>query len=89
MSTIVIPGPSLLYVTWGCRRCGHRGGQARTTVPMMDGLSNESEVMRNLLAALRRKLTRVHLAKQGCLAVVDDFIIEATVPKDKTLAKRI
>lgn len=88
MPDITIPGPSLLYVQWGCRRCGHRGGVARTTVPMGDVRDSE-ELMRVLLASLRRKLVRVHQRGQRCIASADDFLIDAHVPRGMQLAARL
>lgn len=88
MPNIIIPGPSLLYVQWGCKRCGHRGGVARTTVPMGDAQDSE-ELMRVLLESLRRKLVRVHQRGQRCIASVDDFIIDAHVPRGMRLAARL
>jgi hypothetical protein len=86
MAGIVLAGPSQLYVQWSCRRCGHRGGIAKTTVPV--GREWNEPMMRHLFDSLRQKLVRVHL-RQGCVAVVDDFEIAAFVPHGKTLLDRI
>jgi hypothetical protein len=89
MSSIIIPGPSLLYVKWGCRRCGHRDGIARTTVPLVDGMTEQSAIVQQLLVALRKRLVRKHMRVSGCIATMDDFILESTVPNGKLLAKKV
>lgn len=83
MSTIQIPGAPLLWVRWDCRRCGHTGGVARTTVPLVDRTWTEA-MMRHLLDGLRRKLVRIH-QKQGCIATIEDFHIYRGAPDDKVL----
>jgi hypothetical protein len=88
MSNIVLPGPSLIYVQWGCRRCGHRGGVARTTIPLGDARDSE-EMMRVLLQSLRTKLVRVHQRGQRCIASPDDFLIDPHVPRGMQLAARL
>jgi hypothetical protein len=86
MTALVIPGPSQLYVQWSCRRCGHTGGIARTTIPVTPEW-NEA-MMRELLSTLRRKLVRKHLL-QACFATVDDFDFAAFVPQGQTLLDRV
>lgn len=81
----VLAGPPPLYVRWSCRRCGHQGGIARTTVPVV-GWS--TEMYQHLLQSLRQRLTRKHL-DQGCVATVEDFRIEPFVPDGKTLLDRV
>jgi hypothetical protein len=83
MGVITIPGRPLLWVRWGCRRCGHQGGIARTTVPLVDPTTPEV-FMRELFAALRRKLIKIHL-RQGCVATVEDFTVERVTPEGKTI----
>ena len=89
MGNIVIPGPALFYVKWGCRRCGHRDGVARPTVPLLDGMSNQTEIVQELLVSLRKKLVRKHARVSGCIAAMDDFVIEGTVPPGRTLGQRV
>lgn len=75
VSTIQIPGQHVFVVKWGCRRCGHQGGIAKTTIPLPREALNEA-VVRNLFAALRQKLVKVHQRSQGCIATIEDFTIE-------------
>jgi hypothetical protein len=89
MGNIVLPGPALLYVKWGCRRCGHQNGIARTTVPLIDGLSDQREIVEALLVSLRKKLVRKHMRVSGCIATMDDFRLEHFVPAGKTLQGRV
>ena len=70
MSNIALAMPPLVYVQWGCRRCGHQGGIARTTVPL-DTTWTEG-MGRTLFDQLRLKLVRVH-QKSGCIATPSDF----------------
>jgi hypothetical protein len=84
MSVIEVPTP-LLYVRWSCRRCGHDGGFAQTTVPIVTKDWNE-EMMRHLLDALRAHLVNVHARSQGCIASHDDFIITRGVPEDRKIS---
>jgi hypothetical protein len=81
MATIEIPGPATFYVRWSCRRCGHIGGFAKTTVPIVTREVTEP-MMRNLLEALRVKLVKVHMRGQQCIAVPEDFRIERGAPED-------
>lgn len=79
MPDVVIAGPSLIYVTWDCRRCGHIGGKARTTIPLE---TTWTEAMgRVLFQTLKEKLSRFH-QKHGCIAVPDDFRIRRYEPTD-------
>lgn len=80
---IAIPNAAF-YVRWSCRRCGHLGGFAQTTVPIVTKDWTEA-MMRPLLDDLRKKLVMVHL-KQGCVAVPDDFKLERGVPEDQRLS---
>lgn len=84
---MVVEAPHALtfYVRWGCRRCGHKGGFAKTAIPIVTTEWTEP-MMRNLLDALRQKLVKVHMRGQGCIAVPDDFIIERGVPEDKEIS---
>lgn len=75
MPTIEIPGARVFFVRWSCRKCGHRGGVAKTTVPFPREALTEA-VVRNLFAALRQKLVKVHMRGQQCIATVEDFDIE-------------
>jgi len=82
MANVSLVTPPLTYVSWSCRRCGHTGGVARTTIPLE---SKWSESMgRELFTTLRQKLVRVH-QKQGCIAIPEDFVIGRYVPKGKAL----
>ena len=81
MSIIKIPGPPALYVRWSCRRCGHTGGFAKTTLPIVDKTWTE-DMMRYLFDVLRLKLVKVHARGQGCIAAPDDFKIERGAPED-------
>ncbi len=86
MGDISIKSPAkTFYVRWSCRRCGHTGGFARTTMPIVTPDWTEP-MMRNLLNGLRRKLIGVHMRGQGCIAVGDDFVLERGVPSDKVIA---
>jgi hypothetical protein len=67
--------PPLFYVRWHCRKCGHRNGIARTTVPVL-GPETPEHVVRGLLDALRLKLVKVHMRGQHCIATVEDFTLE-------------
>lgn len=70
---LTVAAPALLYVRWDCTRCGHTGGMARTTIPF--DLSHHEAFQRIAQDELRKKLVRVHQAKQGCIALPDDFTI--------------
>ena len=74
MSTIVIPGNHTFFVRWSCRRCGHEGGVAKTTVPLPKSALTEDAV-KHLFEALKLKLVKVH-QRQGCIASYEDFTIE-------------
>lgn len=78
---ITIPGPSLLYVRWSCRRCGHTGGVARTTVPVDETF--RGELLRTLLDSARQKIVRIHQRGQGCIALPADVVLEPYVPQGK------
>ncbi len=74
---LTLAAPALTYVRWNCRRCGHQGGMARTTVPFD---WNQGEAMRAILIdQLRKKLVRVH-QKSGCVAVPTDFEVYGASP---------
>lgn len=49
-------------------------------------------MMRNLLMSLRRKLIRIH-QRQGCIATIEDFVIERvtdrTMPYGKELVGKL
>lgn len=81
MSTIVIPGNHVFFVRWGCRKCGHERGVAKTTIPLPAHALNEVAV-RALFDALKQKLMRKHFAGQGCLATIEDFRITRGTPDD-------
>lgn len=80
---IEIPGNHTFYVRWSCRRCGHKGGVARTTIPLPKSALTE-DVVRHLLEELKVKLPRVH-QRQGCIASFEDFIVERGVEEDAKL----
>lgn len=75
---VTIAAPALIYVRWDCTRCGHQGGMARTTIPF--DLSHAEAMQAILQGELRRKLVRVHQAKQGCIALPSDFLITRVNP---------
>lgn len=83
MTTIVMPPP--LAVAWSCRRCGHTGGSAKCTIPVYGW--NE-EMMRTLLDSLRCKLVKIH-QRQGCIATIDDFVIERALERGKPEEKQV
>lgn len=90
MTTIAVPGPITFYVRWSCRRCGHKGGFARTTIPIVTKEWTEP-MMRNLLDALRLKLVKVHMREsvengRPCLPVPDDFVVERGAPEDVSIS---
>lgn len=70
---VTLAAPALLYVRWDCRRCGHTGGMARTTIPF--DLTQADAFQLIAQQELRKKLVRVHQAKQGCIALPEDFVI--------------
>jgi hypothetical protein len=84
MGTIEIPGPTALFVRWDCRRCGHKGGFAQTTIPVTPDWNED--MMRHLFDALRDRLVQIHLKGQGCVAAHDDFIISRGVPEDRQIS---
>jgi hypothetical protein len=55
---------------------------ARTTIPLETRWTEE--MGRTLFGQLRLKLVRVHQAKQGCIAVPDDFRIGRFEPTNGT-----
>ena len=81
MSAIQIPSPPAFVVKWACRRCGHDGGVARTTLPIVDQSWNVA-MMTNLFEALRLKLVKIHMRGQGCIASPDDFIVTRATEDD-------
>lgn len=76
---LTIPSPSFV-VKWDCRRCGHTGGVAKTTLPLVDRTWTEG-MMRPLLDSLRVKLVKVH-QRQGCIASVEDFLVYRATEED-------
>lgn len=70
---VAVVAPALVYVRWDCRRCGHTGGMARTTIPF--DLSEHEAMQMIMHQTLRQKLVRMHQAKQGCIALPEDFVI--------------
>jgi hypothetical protein len=74
-SIVGLQSPPQFYVRWGCRKCGHVGGVARTTIPVL-GPGTPEHVIRGLLEALRKKLIQVHMRGQHCIATGEDFTIE-------------
>ena len=80
---IGLVGPSQFWVRWACRRCGHQHGVARTTAPMVGPETPEFQI-RNLLDSLRVKLVKVHM-KQGCIASVEDFVLERVRESDREI----
>lgn len=85
-ASLVIPGASTLYVQWSCRRCGHKGGIAKTTFPITTEWNEP--LIRPLLDALKQKLVRVHM-KAGCIATMEDFSVAPYVPDGRTLLDRV
>lgn len=77
MGNIVIAGPSLYYIGWDCRRCGHAGGMAKTTAPIRMDIRDIRVVMEK---TLRDKLVRTHKQKHGCDAIPEDFILTRLTP---------
>lgn len=75
---ITVAAPALIYVKWTCRRCGHNHGMARTTLPF--DFSGSPEMRAVMVDQLKQKLVRVHQAKQGCIAVSQDFVITPCNP---------
>ncbi len=84
MSTIVIPGNHVFFVRWSCRRCGHTGGVAKTTIPLPESALTTA-VVKNLFEALKQKLVKKHLSGQGCVATIEDFRIERGTPQDAAI----
>jgi hypothetical protein len=84
MGTIEIPGPTALFVRWDCRRCGHKGGFAQTTIPVTKEWNED--MMRELFAALTVRLAEIHLRGQGCVAAPADFIISRGAPEDRQIS---
>jgi hypothetical protein len=83
MHNVQLATPPLTYVSWGCRRCGFKGGIANTTFPIDPHWTEE--LGRTLFTTLRLKLVRVHQAKHGCVASSDDFVLGRHVPEGKTI----
>lgn len=86
MAIVEIALPPKVAVSWSCRRCGHTGGVAQTTIPLDP---HWTEAMgRVLLDQLRLKLVRVH-QKQGCLATPEDFRVGPWRPIGKDIVGQI
>jgi len=83
MSDVTLAGPPLTYITWGCKRCGFRGGTANTTFPIAPNWNEE--MGRTLFTELRKKLMRKHLERHRCMATMEDFIITPFVPQGKSV----
>lgn len=86
---ITLAGPSLTYVSWGCRRCGHTGGVARTTVPIPNNWTEE--MGRVLFRTLRVHLVKTHQRESQnrgriCVAAPEDFTIGQYIPPGKKVA---
>jgi hypothetical protein len=78
--SLAIAHPHATYVRWGCRRCGHRGGMARTTVPF-DFSQTQRDGSRDVMfKELIRALIRKHWQRQHCVAIESDFIVEPCNP---------
>lgn len=73
MSKVQIATPPLLAVSWSCKRCGHTGGVAKTTFPIEPTFTTAMGHV--MLQSLRKKLVRLHQARQGCVAIPEDFVI--------------
>jgi hypothetical protein len=84
--TSKIQGPPPLTVSWSCRRCGHQGGMAQTLIPVVGW---DEPMIRPLLDDLRKKLVTLHYTRQHCVAVVEDFVIQAYVSPAHTLVGRV
>lgn len=80
-SIVGLHAPPQFYVRWGCRKCGHVGGVARTTIPVDETF--RGDLLRTLLDAAKKKIVRVHARGQGCIAVPGDVVLEPYVPKGK------
>jgi hypothetical protein len=76
--SITLAAPALIYVRWSCRRCGHTGGMARTTIPF--DLAEAASLQAVMHVQLRNKLVRVHANRQGCIALPTDFEIQRVNP---------
>jgi hypothetical protein len=70
---IAVATPPVVRVSWGCRRCGHTGGVAQSTVPVEPRPGDPTWVL--MVTQLRMKLVRLHHDRQGCWALPDDFLI--------------
>ena len=75
---IAFAAPPPTVVGWRCLRCGHRGGVAKTTLPL--DCRGSEDLWAMMLAQLRKKLVRVHQRSQGCIAIPDDFVIHDYIP---------
>jgi len=73
MPDVKIATPPLLMVSWSCKRCGHTGGVAKTTIPIEPTFVTAMGAV--MLSQLKQKLVRVHQRGQGCIAIPDDFVI--------------
>lgn len=71
--SIEIATPPKIRVSWSCRRCGHSGGSAQTTFPVEPLQGDPTWIV--MVQQLRAKLVRLHLNRQGCMALPDDFVI--------------
>ena len=80
---IQIPSAGLV-VCWDCRRCGHTGGVARTTVPIIDRSWTE-DMFRHLFDALRLKLVKVHMRSGSCIPTPEDFIVRRATEEEAKL----
>ena len=80
--------PNSTYVRWGCKRCGHRGGMAKSLVPLpFDFSDTQIDCAYDVIVkSLRRVLVRKHWMRQHCLALESDFIIERCNPYGDLMA---
>lgn len=77
---LAVAHPDATYVRWGCKRCGFRGGMARTTVPF-DFSQTQRDGSRDVIfKALIEALVRKHLQRSGCWALETEFVIEPCNP---------
>lgn len=72
--SVTIQGPPAFAVSWGCRRCGHRGGIAKAKIPVNGEWSEP--MLRGLVDSLRLYLVKLHSARQGCIASAEDFRVD-------------
>lgn len=78
--SVIAAHPSATYVRWGCKRCGHRGGMARTTVPFDFSTTQRDGSKDVMFKELIRALIRKHYQRQQCVAIETDFIVEQCNP---------